>query len=182
MKKVKIGENIRKTSLDKSFDEKENEILTPIISEIIPVSPQPKNIIPSGVFDISSIQLENLVSLYTDENNKKLLFENLSSLGSTQGILDKLKTSIENGIDSSHFRKEEFGINKIFEEPPAPYIKFLKESLSELMIIILLTAAIIQIIIGLSIGNDKKTGWLDGASVLFAVFVVVSVESFTNWH
>ena len=50
------------------------------------------------------------------------------------------------------------------------------------MIIILLSAAIIQIIIGLSIGNNKKTGWLDGASVLFAVFVVVSVESFTNWQ
>ena len=97
----------------------------------------------------------------------------MEELGGTQGILDKLKTSIESGIDSPHLRKEEFGINKIFEEPPAPFIKFLKESLSELMIIILLTAAIIQIIIGLSIGNDKKTGWLDGASVLFAVFVVV---------
>ena len=106
----------------------------------------------------------------------------MEELGCTQGILDKLKTSIESGIDSPHLRKEEFGINKIFEEPPAPFIKFLKESLSELMIIILLTAAIIQIIIGLSIGNDKKTGWLDGASVLFAVFVVVSVESFTNWQ
>ena len=106
----------------------------------------------------------------------------MEELGGTQGILDKLKTSIESGIDSPHLRKEEFGINKIFEEPPAPFIKFLKESLSELMIIILLTAAIIQIIIGLSIGNDKKTGWLDGASVLFAVFVVVSVESFTNWQ
>ena len=35
MKKVKIGENSPKSSLDKSFDEKENEILTPIISEVI---------------------------------------------------------------------------------------------------------------------------------------------------
>jgi len=58
----------------------------------------------------------------------------------------------------------------------------LKESLSELMIIILLSAAIIQIIIGLTISDQKKTGWFDGASVLLAVFVVVSVESFTNWQ
>ena len=182
MKKVKIGENTHKSSFDKAFDEKENEILTPIISEIIPVVSQPKKIISSGAYDISSIQLENIVSFYTDENNKNLLFQNLEELGGTKGILDKLKTSIEHGIESLHLRKEEFGINKIFEEPPAPFIKFLKESLSELMIIILLTAAIIQIIIGVSIGNDKKTGWLDGASVLFAVFVVVSVESFTNWQ
>ena len=182
MKKVKIGDHGHRTSFDKTFDEKENEILTPIISETIQVIPQQKKFTSQGIFDISSVQLENLVSFYTDENNKKLLFENLENLGGTKGIMSKLKTSLENGIDSPHFRKEEFGINKIFEEPPAPYIKFLKESLSELMIIILLTAAIIQIIIGISIGNDTKTGWLDGASVLFAVFVVVSVESFTNWQ
>ena len=182
MKQVKIGEKIRKSSLDKSYDEKENEILTPIISESITVSTHPKKYVPKDAFDINSIQLENLVSFYTDENNKQLLFENLELLGGTEGILSKLKTSAENGIESPRFRKEEFGINKIFEEPPAPFIKFLKESLSELMIIILLSAAIIQIIIGLSIGNNKKTGWLDGASVLFAVFVVVSVESFTNYQ
>ena len=182
MKKVKIGENTHKTSFDKTFDEKENEILTPIISESIPVSFQPKKLISKDAFEINSIQLENLVSFYTDEDNKNLLFENLELLGGTEGILSKLKTSSENGIEYPNFRKEEFGINKIFEEPPAPFIKFLKESLSELMIIILLTAAIIQIIIGLSIGNNKKTGWLDGASVLFAVFVVVSVESFTNYQ
>lgn len=50
------------------------------------------------------------------------------------------------------------------------------------MIVILLSAAIIQIIIGLTISDQKRTGWYDGASVLFAVFVVVSVESFTNWQ
>ena len=61
-------------------------------------------------------------------------------------------------------------------------MKFFKESLSELMIVILLSAAIIQIIIGCTISDKKKTGWLDGASVLFAVFVVVTVESFTNWQ
>ena len=48
------------------------------------------------------------------------------------------------------------------------------------MIIIFLSANVIQI--GLTITNDKKTGWLDGESVLFAFFVVASVESFTNWQ
>ena len=65
MKKVKIGENPHKTSFDKSFDEKENEILTPIISETITVSPHPKKFVPKDAFDINSIQLENLVSFYT---------------------------------------------------------------------------------------------------------------------
>ena len=103
-------------------------------------------------------------------------------LGGTKGILKKLKSSSEEGIETFYMRQELFGINKIFEEPPSSFIKFLKESLSELMIVILLSAAIIQIIIGLTISDQKRTGWYDGASVLFAVFVVVSVESFTNWQ
>ena len=134
-------------------------------------------------FGITSNELENVVSNYTDLNNKTTLLESIELLGGTQGIIQKLNSSESEGIKQPfEQRKENFGINKIFEEPPASFMKFLKESLSELMIVILLSAAIIQIIIGLTISDQKKTGWLDGASVLFAVFVVVTVESFTNWQ
>ena len=157
----------------------ENEILTLNHSEQKPIF----NICNSEEYGVTSEQLENLVSSYTDTYNKKTVLENIEILGGTKGILEKLKTSSEEGIKSSHLkRQEKFGINKIFEEPPAPFIKFLKESLSELMIVILLSASFIQIVIGLTISDQKKTGWFDGASVLFAVFVVVSVESFTNWQ
>ena len=144
----------------------------------------PKNMkIKKEKFDITSSQLENVVSNYTDLNNKTTLLESIELLGGTQGIITKLNSSIDEGIKEPFKEREEnFGINKIFEEPPASFMKFLKESLSELMIVILLSAAIIQIIIGLTISDQKKTGWLDGASVLFAVFVVVTVESFTNWQ
>ena len=176
---VKRAQFLHKGSFEK-IDEK--EILTTKSSDIIPVSHQNTNIVLSGTYGISSNQLEDLVSFYTDENNKNGMYENIELLGGSKGIMEKLRTSLEEGIQTTDFRKEEFGINKIFEEPPSPYLKFLKESLSELMIIILLSAAIIQIIIGVTISDHKKTGWLDGASVLFAVFVVVSVESFTNWQ
>ena len=134
-------------------------------------------------FDITSEQLENVVSNYTDLSNKTTLLESIELLGGTNGIIQKLNSSVDEGINNpSEERIEIFGINKIFEEPPASFMSFLKESLSELMIVILLSAAIIQIIIGCTISEQKKTGWLDGASVLFAVFVVVTVESFTNWQ
>ena len=158
----------------------ENEILTTSLIPIIP--PQNQTMILSGSYGISSNQLEDLVSFYTEENNKNKLYENIDLLGGTKGILEKLKTSLEEGIQTSYLRKEEFGINKIFEEPPSSFLKFLKESLSELMIIILLSAAVIQIIIGITITDNKKTGWFDGASVLFAVLIVVNVESFINWQ
>ena len=176
--KIMKREKLHKRSFDKA-EEKENLNINQ--SEILKISPKQK-IFTSRNYEISSSQLEDLVSFYIDENNKNILYENFEFLGGTKGIMEKLKTSFENGIQSTDSRQEEFGVNKIFEEPPKPFLKFLKESLSELMIIILLSAAVIQIIIGLTITNDKKTGWLDGASVLFAVFVVVSVESFTNWQ
>ena len=160
----------------------DNDILSANQSEIIPIFNRKNESKLSDIYGITSEQLENLISSYTDTNNKNSLFENIELLGGTKGILQKLKTSSEEGIQSKYLRKEKFGINKIFEEPPAPFIKFLKESLSELMIVILLSAAFIQIIIGLTISDQKKTGWFDGASVLFAVIVVVSVESFTNWQ
>ena len=176
--------NIVKRSNHKGSFEKtdEKEILTTKTSDTITFPSETKNIVLSGTYDITSDALEDLVSFYTEENDKNILYEHLELLGGTKGIMEKLKTSQEDGIHSTFLRKEEFGINKIFEEPPSPFLKFLKESLSELMIIILLSAAIIQIIIGVTISDHKKTGWLDGASVLFAVFVVVSVESFTNWQ
>ena len=134
-------------------------------------------------FGITSTELESVVSNYTDLNNKTTLLESIELLGGTQGIIQKLNSSETEGIKQPFDQRIEiFGINKIFEEPPSSFMKFLKESLSELMIVILLSAAIIQIIIGLTISDQKKTGWLDGASVLFAVFVVVTVESFTNWQ
>ena len=168
----------RKGSFEKT---EEKDFLTLRSQDNNLISPK-KDIPSSGLYEISSDQLEDLVSYYTDENNKISLMENLDLLGGTKGIMDKLKTSLEDGIESRNFRLEEFGSNQVFEEPPSPFLKFLKESLSELMIIILLSAAVIQIIIGLTINTNKKTGWLDGASVLFAVFVVVTVESFTNWQ
>ena len=152
------------------------------ISEKIPIINTESTSKVSESFEITSEELENLISSYTDNNIKSTFLENLGSLGGTNGILQKLNTSAEEGIHSLDLREEIFGANTIFEEPPAPFIKFLKESLSELMIVILLSASFIQIVIGLTISDQKKTGWFDGASVLFAVIAVVSVESFTNWQ
>ena len=123
----------RKGSFEKT---EEKDFLTLRSQDNTLISPK-KDIPSSGLYEISSDQLEDLVSYYTDEHNKISLMENLDLLGGTKGIMDKLKTSLEDGIESQNFRLEEFGSNQVFEEPPSPFLKFLKESLSELMIIIL---------------------------------------------
>ena len=44
-------------------------------------------------FDISSEQLENVVSNYTDLYNKITLLESIELLGGTKGIIEKLNSS-----------------------------------------------------------------------------------------
>ena len=165
---------------------KEEEIKTTsnTLYQILPISTDQSNILfpSSSPYQISPQSLESLVTKYTDYSKDILsLFNEIESLGGTNGLLEKLNTSADEGIKTEKNRKEFFGVNKVFEEPPIPFIKFLKESLCELMIIILLSAATLQVIIGVSISEEKKYGWIDGTSVFGAVFTVVFVESFTNW-
>ena len=133
-------------------------------------------------YEISSKDLEEIVDNYRDDTNKKNELKIIEDLGGIEGILEKLKTTSDNGVLTDINREIEFGNNKVFVEPPLGYCSFLKESLSDIMIIILLLAAIVQIIIGCTLTENIKTGWIDGASIIAAVFVVVCVESFTNWR
>ena len=135
----------------------------------------------NSLYQINPSKLESLVSKYTDSDKNNELLKYIESLGGTENILEHLKTTKEGGIQNEQFRKKIYGINKVFEEPMKPFIKFLKESLSELMIIILLSSAALEVIIGVTISEEKKYGWIDGTSVFCAVFTVVFVESFTNW-
>ena len=70
----------RDKSHKSSFDKSEIENLNKNQADILKISPKPK-MISSGTYEISSVQLEDLVSLYIDENNKNLLYENFELLG-----------------------------------------------------------------------------------------------------
>ena len=146
---------------------KEEEIKnsTNNISELISINTSSN--IPD-LYQLSYTQLESLVSKYTDSNDISELFDFIKSQGGTDMILEKLMTSGDSGIKTEENRKEYFGENKVFEEPMTPFLKFLRESLCELMIIILLSAATLQVIIGVTISEEKKYGWIDGTSVFCA--------------
>ena len=49
------------------------------------------------------------------------------------------------------------------------------------MIRILIIAAIVQIVLGCTLSDDKSKDWIDGVSIIIAVIVVVLVGSVTNW-
>ena len=44
----------------------------------------------------------------------------------------------------------------------------------------LIVAGTISLILGLTIEEDKKTGWIEGAAIMVSVFVVVMVTAFND--
>ena len=131
-------------------------------------------------FNITPEDLENIMNLYKerDEEYQDLnYFEN----NSIDNLLQSLQTDKKDGIISTENREEHFGSNKVFIEPIQPFIEFVKEALGDLMIQILCVSAIVQIVLGIAFGQNPKTDWIDGFSIVVAIVVVVLVGSITNY-
>ena len=137
----------------------------------------------SGAFNITPVELTNLVNLYKERGENFADIEYFTNRGGIESLLDSLKTDKFKGINSTNGREQHFGSNKIFQKPPPSFCDFVKEALSDKMIIILICCSIFEI--GISIyyiaTGDKNTDWIDGLSIIFAIIIVVAVGSITNY-
>ena len=138
----------------------------------------------SGAFNITPVELTNLVNLYKERGENFADIEYFTNRGGIESLLDTLKTDKFKGINSTDGREQHFGSNKIFQKPPPSFCDFVKEALADKMIIILICCSIFEI--GISIyyiaTGDKNTDWIDGLSIIFAILVVVLVGSITNYQ
>ena len=135
---------------------------------------------PSG-FNISAIDLENLMGKYKERGNDFLDLKYFSEKPVAQLIQD-LKTDPENGLSNLSGREEAFGSNKVFVEPVPHFCSYVWEALKDLMVRILIVAAIVSIILGCTFSDDPSKDWIDGVSIVIAVLVVVLVGSITDYQ
>ena len=103
-------------------------------------------------------------------------------MGGVDALLGKLKTDPKKGIESIDFREQDFGSNRVFVEPVPPFCAYVWEAFEDLMIRILVVAAIVQIVLGATLSDDPAKDWVDGLSIIIAIVVVVLVGSITNWQ
>ena len=136
----------------------------------------------SGTFGIDIIQIEELMSSYKDRGSTFKDIQKIKELGGPEGIMQKLKTDPKKGISSLSNRENDFGSNRLFIEPVPPFCSYVKEALEDLMIRILIAAAVVQIILGALFGEDPSKDWVDGLSIIAAVIVVTLVGSITNYQ
>ena len=134
-----------------------------------------------NTFDIDVIELENLMGKYKERGND---FQDLKYFAekSVDEIVSQLKTNTEIGLTSLEGREEAFGSNKVFVEPVPPFCSYVWEALKDLMVRILIVAAIVSIVLGCTFSDDPSKDWIDGVSIVIAVLVVVLVGSITDYQ
>ena len=133
-------------------------------------------------FGITAQDLEDLMTYYKERDSNYSDLKNLEENGGIDSLLKKLKTDKTKGINSTDCRENEFGSNRVFIEPVPPFCDFVLEALEDLMIRILIVAAIVEIVLGTTLSDNPKTDWIDGLSIIIAIVVVVLVGSITNYN
>ena len=136
----------------------------------------------SGTYAIKVSELQKLMANYKERGNDYQDLKLLEEYGGVSALLSKLKTDAKKGIDSLENREHDFGSNKVFVEPVPHFCAYVWEALEDLMIRILIVAAIVQIVLGATLSDDPSKDWIDGLSIIIAVLVVVCVGSITNWQ
>lgn len=131
---------------------------------------------PVGDFGISQDQLSTI----TRDHNHNALEE----IGGVKGVADALKTNTEKGIygDDADLlkRKNAFGSNTYPQKKGRSFWMFLWEAWQDLTLIILMIAAVASLVLGIKTEGIKE-GWYDGASIAFAVILVIVVTAISDY-
>ena len=135
----------------------------------------------SNLFEIGPKDLQELMSKYKNRSNECEDLKYFEQVDPSE-IFSKIHTDINKGISSIENREIHFGSNKIFSEPPPKFYKYLWESIKNIMIIILIIAAVLSMILnGCLSDKDLKDELIDGASIIVAILIVVLVSSITEY-
>lgn len=132
-------------------------------------------------FGISAIDLENLMGMYKERGSDFADLKYFETKSVAQLVQD-LKTDTEVGLTSFEGREETFGSNKVFVEPVPHFCVYVWEALKDLMVRILIVAAVVSIVLGCTFSDDPSKDWIDGVSIVVAVLVVVLVGSITDYQ
>jgi magnesium-transporting ATPase (P-type) len=143
---------------------------------------------------IHNISYENLHFPYSPQQLSKLIEADNNYIlneefGGINKIMENLRTNPSIGIyecdeKSLEYRAKIFGMNTYPINPAKNILLLFLENLNDIILIILIVFALISMLLGLIFPNsaqDRKYGWIEGFTILIAVFIVVSVTSINDF-
>ena len=106
---------------------------------------------------------------------------NLKSLGGIDGLAKLIGVSLETGLTEEQVLslREKFGTNQFPESPMDSFFILLFDALTDTTLLILIAAATVSLIIGVI--EDPKQGWIEGAAIFIAVFLVSNIAAFNDY-
>ncbi|KAL6763493.1 plasma membrane calcium-transporting ATPase [Haematococcus lacustris] len=108
----------------------------------------------------------------------------LNKLGGVAGLAKALHVDLIHGLASHEVagHGEAYGVNTTPDKPSATFLQLLWDALHDPMIIILLIVAVITIVIGAAVPEQRAhQGWSEGLAVLGTAFIVVFIAAGQDW-
>ena len=143
-------------------------------------APAPPPAAAASQYSVGAQQLVELMSLRTEEREQALAeYEGVKGL---MGLLEvNLKTGLPQDPHELARRRAAFGTNVIPATPPKSFLALCFDALQDKTLIILVIAAVISIVLGVTVEERKEIAWIDGAAILVAVVIVVLVTAGNDW-
>mmetsp|Transcript_9465 Transcript_9465/g.9189 ORF Transcript_9465/g.9189 Transcript_9465/m.9189 type:complete len:973 (+) Transcript_9465:1130-4048(+) len=139
-----------------------------------------------GYFGVEPSTLIDLVEAYRNRKFVEDLTYVEEKFSDVEKLADKLKSSLDHGLEGNDFQKrdEHFGSNEKEPPPRKGICKLFLEALDDLMLKILIVSAIISIIISMIFADDdeRPIAWVEGGAILFAVAVVTGVTAWNDYQ
>lgn len=127
---------------------------------------------------------KGLFKIDHDPSVCKKKVDNYQRYGKVDGILERIKTNKNNGLNEENkqdfdWRVKTWGSNRKPEIRDKAYLEHVMKVFEDEMLRILLGAAIVSLVIGVS-KDGIQTGWIEGVAIFLAVFVVVNITAYMN--
>lgn len=110
----------------------------------------------------------------------------LSGQGGIEGLLAALGTSAEAGIEASEesieARQKLFGSNKVEQRRVPSIWELVGNAFNDATLWILTGSGVLSLVLGSTFEEEAGGGWLEGASILGAVGIIVCVTAATNFQ
>ena len=131
-------------------------------------------------FGITKYQLVDLMSHKGSDG-----LERVAEYEGVETIAGYLKTDLQEGISGDSLeledRRRAFGANYIPPVPPKSFLALAFDAIQDKTLIILIIAALVSMVLGLTVEEEKDVAWIEGAAILVAVFIVVIVTALNDW-
>lgn len=138
----------------------------------------------SAKFKISNEELIKIIDSYRGRTFTQDI-DAIEKLGGIFVFEDLLNVIFSNGLTGQDFikRKDIYGKNKRPKPKRKTYFDFLKEAMSDKILIILMIMGAISLALGLGLEPEHRSySWIEGFAIVFAVFLVVTVTSVNDFQ